>query len=79
MLSLTVADPRKYLAMPSGVYVQVHLCRRVLVAFDLVQSVLGRVDDKLGRIVATIAYQLPAHTLLYVQCSILTRTLDPCL
>ena len=80
MLSLAVADPRKSLAHAiREPYDHSHLCRRVLIAFDLVQSILGRVDDELGRIVAAIFCQSPVHTLLYVQCSILTRTLDPCL
>ena len=67
LLSLTVADPRKSLAHANhGLYVHVHLCGRVLIAFDLVQSILGRVDDKLGRIVAAVFCQLPALTITYV-------------
>ena len=67
LLSLTAADPRKSLARANhGLQVHVHLCRRVLIAFDLVQSILGRVNDKLGRIVAAIFCQLPAITVYYI-------------
>ncbi len=67
LLSSTAADPRKFLAHANhGLYGHVHLCRRVLIAFDLVQSILGRVDDKLGRIVAAIFCQFPALTIFHV-------------
>lgn len=67
LLSLTAAGPIKSLAHAiHGLKLHVHLRRRVLIAFDFVQSILGRVDHKLGRVVAAVFCQLPALTLSYV-------------